>query len=102
MAFTWNPVFDWDNDEWRRHAACRYTDPELFFPAGSTGAVIEAQVQAAKAVCRACPVQEACLRFALETNQHDGVWGGKTEEERIKLRRSWLAARRRRSGSVMA
>ncbi len=101
MAFTWNPIFEWDNDAWRNQAACRDTDPDLFFPIGSLGTAIE-QVEAAKSVCGVCPVQDACLRFALETNQYDGVWGGKTEEERRKLRRSWLATRRRRSGALMS
>lgn len=51
-------------------------------------------VEAAKAVCESCPVREACLRYALETNQEAGVWGGTSEEERRKLRRAWLARRR--------
>jgi WhiB family redox-sensing transcriptional regulator len=31
----------------------------------------------------------------LATNQESGVWGGTTEDERRKLRKQWLAARRR-------
>ena len=37
---------------------------------------------------------EPCLDFALATNQESGVWGGTSEEERRKLRKAWLAARR--------
>lgn len=84
----WNPVFDWDNEGWRHQAACRHSDADLFFPPGSKGLAI-GQIQAAKAVCRACPVSEPCLRFALETNQEAGVWGGKDEDERRRLRRIW-------------
>ena len=51
----------------------------------------------ARQVCRSCPVVEACLGYALETNQRAGIWGGSTEEERKTLRRKWLAARRRAS-----
>ncbi len=29
----------------------------------------------------------ACLRYALETNQEYGIWGGTTEDERRALRR---------------
>jgi len=42
-------------------------------------------------VCEACPVQAACLQFALATNQDSGIWGGSTEEDRRKLRRAYVA-----------
>jgi WhiB family redox-sensing transcriptional regulator len=93
MAVMWSPIFDWDDGGWRQDAACRCTDADLFFPAGSTGAAVE-QIQSAKAVCRTCPVQEDCLQFALESNQEAGVWGGKDEDERRRLRRGWRAAQR--------
>ena len=96
MALTWSRPFEWDADDWRAQAACRDTDPDLFFPVGSTGPAVE-QIEAAKAVCRRCPVQATCLEFALSTNQEAGVWGGASEEERRKLRKAWLARRRRAS-----
>src|SRR3954452_15981250 len=83
-------------DAWRAGAACRDTDPDLFFPVGTTGPAIE-QIEAAKAVCRECEAQTACLEFALATNQDTGVWGGTSEEERRKLRKQWLARQRRAS-----
>jgi WhiB family redox-sensing transcriptional regulator len=86
-------------DDWRRHAACRDTDPDLFFPVGTTGPAID-QIESAKAVCRGCPVQHDCLEFALSTNQDSGVWGGTSEEERRKLRRQWLARRRQQAASA--
>jgi WhiB family redox-sensing transcriptional regulator len=85
-----------ENDDWRDFAACRDTNPDLFFPVGTTGPAIE-QIEQAKAVCRECPVQTACLEFALLTNQDSGVWGGTSEEERRKLRRAWVARQRRAS-----
>jgi len=85
-----------ENDEWRDHAACRDTNPDLFFPVGTTGPAIE-QIDQAKAVCRECPSQASCLEFALMTNQDSGVWGGTSEEERRKLRKQWLASHRRAS-----
>ncbi len=33
--------------------------------------------------------------YALETNQEAGIWGGTSEDERRKMRRAWLARRRR-------
>jgi WhiB family transcriptional regulator, redox-sensing transcriptional regulator len=96
VALTWNRSVDWDSEEWRGRASCRDTDPELFFPIGTTGQAIE-QIEAAKAVCQDCEVREACLSFALATNQESGVWGGTSEEERRKPRRAWLADQRRAS-----
>jgi len=49
---------------------CRQVDPELFF------AEAPADVEAAKALCRDCPIQEACLTGALERREPWGVWGG--------------------------
>jgi len=85
-------ALDWDNEGWRDEAACRHENADLFFPAGNTG-LAAGQIEAAKAVCRPCPVQDACLRFALETNQEAGVWGGRDEDERRRLRRTWRASR---------
>jgi WhiB family redox-sensing transcriptional regulator len=85
-------------DDWRRVASCRDTDPDLFFPVGTTGPAIE-QIENAKAVCRSCEAQVPCLEFALSTNQDSGVWGGTSEEERRKLRRQWLARRRAQAAS---
>ena len=82
--------------DWRQQAACIDEDPELFFPVGTTGSALE-QVEAAKQVCRRCEVIDACLEWALATNQDAGVWGGTSEEERRTLRRS--RQRRRRIAS---
>lgn len=89
----WTPVFEWDSQGWRDQAACRSTDPELFFPTGSTGSAL-AQIQEARSICRSCPARRPCLQFALETNQEAGIWGGTDEEERRKLRTAWRAGRR--------
>ncbi len=77
---------DWDEGGWRARAACRGQDPELFFPIGTSGPA-QIQIAEAKAVCARCPVREACLRFALDTGQEYGIWGGLTEDERQRLRR---------------
>src|SRR2546430_17647362 len=74
--------------DWRDTAACRDTDPDLFFPVGTTGPAID-QIAAAKAVCGGRPSKEPCLEFALARNQDSGVWGGTSEDERRKLRRAW-------------
>ncbi|MDQ1355709.1 MAG: WhiB family transcriptional regulator, redox-sensing transcriptional regulator [Acidimicrobiaceae bacterium] len=78
---------------WRDQANCRFTSAELFFPVGSTG-VASGVARAAKAVCHTCEVRKACLQYALETNQENGIWGGTTEDERRTMRRAWLVRRR--------
>jgi WhiB family transcriptional regulator, redox-sensing transcriptional regulator len=45
-------------------------DPELFF------AEAPADVEAAKALCRECPMMIACFNGALERREPWGVWGG--------------------------
>ncbi len=72
--------------DWRKDARCRDTDPGLFFPVGTTGLAVE-QIADAKQVCLQCPCREACLEFALSTNQDTGVWGATSEEERRVIRR---------------
>ncbi|MGH8902192.1 MAG: WhiB family transcriptional regulator [Egibacteraceae bacterium] len=72
---------------WRDQAACVGDDTERFFPAGSTGAEAAAHIAEAKAVCAGCKVSQQCLDYALTTGQHDGIWGGLTEDERRSLRR---------------
>lgn len=71
---------------WRRQAACRDEDPELFFPPGR-GDTAYAQVEAAKRICLGCPVREPCLTYALATRQREGIWGGLTGLERDQLLR---------------
>ena len=44
---------------WRKRAACRGVDPEVFYP------VTDEEAGAAKAICSTCPVREACLEHAL-------------------------------------
>ena len=82
---------------WRRSALCRDTDPELFFPIGTTGQAL-LQISRAKEVCCECPVKFECLDFAMETNQDTGIWGGTSEEERRQMRRE--AAARARAARI--
>lgn len=85
-----------DAPDWWCDAACRDTDPDLFFPVGSTGLALE-QIESAKVVCRNCAAQADCLEFALTTNQDSGIWGGTSEEERRMLRRQRVAEQREMS-----
>lgn len=55
---------------------------EVFFPVSEHDS---ARVSAAKAICGRCPVQAACLQYALSHGEDHGVWGGLTEGERREV-----------------
>lgn len=78
-------------ENWRERGACRFEDPELFFPLGESGPSVR-QIEQARAVCHRCPVLGECRAWALRNSEYDGVWGGMTAGER-------RAAVRRRTGS---
>ena len=86
MALTWIRTHDWDLDSWRGRSACRDSDPDVFFPIGTTGPAV-VQIEQAKAVCGRCPVVQSCLDWALRSGQDSGVWGGLSEDERRALKR---------------
>lgn len=69
--------------DWLDEAACRTKSPEMFFPVGTAGPA-RGQLARAKSVCRRCPVITRCRAWALQTDQHYGVWGGLSEDERAE------------------
>jgi WhiB family transcriptional regulator, redox-sensing transcriptional regulator len=71
-----------DGSPWQSRAACRGLDPELFFPAPGESS------RPARAVCTSCPVRAECAEWALFAAEHHGVWGGLTERDRRRIRRS--------------
>lgn len=82
IAFTRAETADEDDGlGWQVDALCAQTSPEAFFPekGGST--------RDAKKVCGSCDVRETCLDYALNNDEHFGIWGGLSERERRKLRR---------------
>jgi WhiB family transcriptional regulator, redox-sensing transcriptional regulator len=77
---------------WRSCAACLDENPELFFPLGNAGPA-SYQIDKAKVICRRCEVADTCLRWAIESRQDDGVWGGLSADERRALKRRIARAR---------
>ena len=67
---------------WQERALCAQTDPEAFFPekGGST--------REAKKVCLGCDVRGECLEYALAHDERFGIWGGLSERERRRLKKS--------------
>lgn len=74
--------------DWRVDAACADLPVEMFYPSRGE------DHRPAKAVCARCPVRAECLRFALVNRENHGVWGGLSERERRRIRRSARAAGR--------
>jgi WhiB family redox-sensing transcriptional regulator len=75
-----------DDPSWWDFAACANSHPDLFFPERGQATVT------AKRICASCPVREECLEHALTNGEYWGVWGGKSELERKRLRRTRRAA----------
>lgn len=65
---------------WMSLGSCQNEPPELFFPKRGTDTYIP------KRICSTCPVEAQCLEYALDNNMAFGIWGGKSERERRKLR----------------
>ncbi|WP_082399066.1 MULTISPECIES: WhiB family transcriptional regulator [unclassified Pseudonocardia] len=84
--------------DWRDHAQCAGEEHELFFPAGDFGPAHDRQVARALAVCAGCPVRAACLAWSVEELPY-GIAGGRTAEERGRMRRN--RRRRVRRGRVV-
>ena len=78
---------------WRDRAACLEEDPDLFFPVGNTGSAL-LQIEKARSVCDRCEVAQICLSWAVTSRQQDGVWGGRSDEERRAQKRRTARARR--------
>ena len=75
---------------WQWHAACRGQDSSLFFAPNhlEMKEQKDTREQKAKALCRACPVREECLEFAIRIQERHGIWGGLNElERRLLVRR---------------
>ncbi|TYB97131.1 WhiB family transcriptional regulator [Micromonospora sp. WP24] len=62
--------------------ACRGHDPDLWFRKSDKGK--------AKAICGLCPHEQACRAWAYAQPHHQlfGVWGGTTESDRRKARKT--------------
>lgn len=65
------------SERWYEHARCQGMNTNIFFTDGSVYA---------KIICSGCPVKDACLQEALDTDSR-GVWGGTTEHERNGMKR---------------
>jgi WhiB family redox-sensing transcriptional regulator len=82
---------------WRSRAACRAAatpthDP--FFTAATEDEALK--------LCQVCPVESACLAYAISTGQTYGVWGGRRQQELRRLVAQDRRGRRLRQGPGLA
>lgn len=69
-------------NRWPQQGLCVGDDPEKWFPVHGK----DPNLAASRMICAACPVKLQCLEFALETQSDDGVFGGLSGAERVRLR----------------
>lgn len=65
--------------DWAASAACRGVNPNIFHPD-------DGDYTLAHTYCDRCPVRADCLTHALTNNERDGMWGGRTERARQRMR----------------
>lgn len=76
-------AFGWELEQtpWMGLAACSdHRHPQLWFPDRGES------MGPARAVCATCPVESDCLAYALRWNIQHGIWGGRSPQERRRLR----------------
>ncbi|HEX5543632.1 MAG TPA: WhiB family transcriptional regulator [Micromonospora sp.] len=71
-------------------AACSGMPTKVFFPEPESPAAL----RKARRVCLRCPLYAPCGRWAVETGQQFGVWGGMSRGERERVRGE-MGARKR-------
>jgi WhiB family redox-sensing transcriptional regulator len=77
-----DPVEIIDTGGWQQHGNCLGIDPDLFFPSRGDSTA------PAKEVCEGCQVRPECLDYALVNGEKYGIWGGASERERRRMRRT--------------
>jgi WhiB family redox-sensing transcriptional regulator len=84
---------------WRGRAECRRDNAVHFFAPAHFERKDEKDYREgqARALCRSCPVQKACLEYSLTVMEPHGIWGGLNELERRRLLRKRAAEAEQRS-----
>jgi len=83
-------------NEWIKKAACRGLDPNFFVPERYDVKT----TKEAKKICATCPVKNECREYGLNIHRFidlDGIFGGLTKIERLRILRKENLPRRRQS-----
>lgn len=71
---------------WRSMGACQEHPVELFFHSEDTPrGQRRRNEREAVGICGGCPVLQTCRDHALSTGERYGVWGGLTENQRLRI-----------------
>ena len=71
---------------WHDRGACTEADQPLFYhPENERGSTRLARANAAKAICRDCPIRQTCREQSLANRESHGTWGAISEDERTLL-----------------
>lgn len=73
----------WGTGEWRKSAACRGADINVFFPEKGRLSVVNASKS--KVFCMQCSVRFDCLKFAVDNYITVGTYGGVSPSDRRGL-----------------
>lgn len=65
-------------------ALCAQTGGDWWFVPNTKD--YEADIRQAQQICELCAVRTLCLEYALANDERFGVWGGKTEKARARMR----------------
>lgn len=74
-----------DTEPWRKDAACATIGGDFWFPEIPGEHSVEAL-----AICRNCPVKDACLQHAIDHDE-DGIWAGTTRIQRLRMVGRWAS-----------
>lgn len=81
-------------EDWRDRAACVGKDPEWWFSYSS------GELALARSICGKCPVAVQCLKYALESDERYGIFGGLDEYQRASIRRKEAKEEARKESPV--
>jgi len=66
---------------WMAAGKCRAHPVSAFFPSDSDG------VERAREICTTCPVRVPCVNYAVSNHIEQGIWGGTSARQRLKMAR---------------
>ena len=70
--------------DWADDAACKGHTTAMF-PRSGSGNGSHDDYGPAKQLCATCPVTDQCLEHAIRHREREGVWGGTTPTDRLRI-----------------